>query len=499
MTNTDDPSPPPDRSRTATSPGGNGNGSGNGFSLVRPPDYSGLPGYEDGQTVSLENADFEKEAASAALTAAVNVKKELGGTIETLESFLSGGEEDLATALQSLSSTYDSGRLSLLSADGVSEPGHDLRAAGMRVVNNTLNSLTRIQRGLHGISALDVAGVRKLEKQLKNIKFPKSFSPSPPNGLELAFLPDNIHDIESAIVRYNKLQVELWKGFRLGTVGGIYGPGGSSKSYLLLQLGFAYAAWEACQTFQDSYKGVCDTLDLELQSGGRVLYLAGEDDIEDVGFRLQRIVNLAFHASAPDGTDLTLNQVQKDSIFEAVKKNLLIPEIGGPATFEIARIGADDEINYCLTEFLIKEKIGLVILDPVAQFHGENENDNHDIKRLIQALQDIARTSGASILFSGHVSKDATFNADQKGGSQHAARGASAWTDNLRWAANMFRMTDKEAEDLGLDPAMNAPEFFVKFSVVKHNHGALAKPRWFTRGIGGELTPSTGLSPRRKA
>jgi len=100
---------------------------------------------------------------------------------------------------------------------------------------------------------------------------------------------------------------------------------------------------------------------------------------------------------------------------------------------------------------------GLVILDPLRRFHQLNENTSTDADAVVEAAETIARESAAGVLLVHHASKMAVMSGQAS--RQQAARGASAFTDGVRWQAQAVRSED------GSPP-------IVTLGVSKLNYGA---------------------------
>jgi len=246
-------------------------------------------------------------------------------------------------------------------------------------------------------------------------------------------------------------------GFLSGTVGTLFSPGATGKSFWALQAAMAVAGG-----------GEADILDLELQATGHVCYFAAEDP-EPVLIR--RLHSIGQH----------LSQAAREAVAE---KLLLEPVVG-------KRLNVMDDKHL---DLLVTYCVGarLVVFDTLSRIHQEDENDNGAMSALLQRLEWLAKETGAAVLFLHHASKAAAISGN--GGEQQAARGASALVDNARWGAALTRMTVDEAKKLSdrMDRkpiSMDRRQFFVKWSVPKNNYGSPVADRWFQRVEGGVLVP----------
>lgn len=236
-------------------------------------------------------------------------------------------------------------------------------------------------------------------------------------------------------------------GLLAGTVGTLFSPGATGKSYFALEAAFAVAS-----------AGKADPLGLAPEAGGRVMFLAAEDP--------QEILERRIHAIAQHLSDDALSDVAERLVVE--------PVLGAGIDL------MDDDHAHRVVDAC--QDTRLLLLDTVSRFHGLDENSNGDMGRLVKRMEWIAVKTGAAILYLHHVSKASV--RDGAGSAQQASRGASALVDNARWGASLRRMTDDEAEEAGLDPQLH-----VRLEVPKNNYGRPLEPRWFSRDDAGVLVP----------
>lgn len=255
-------------------------------------------------------------------------------------------------------------------------------------------------------------------------------------------------------------------GMLASTVGFILSPGGTGKSMLALEAGAAVAG------------GIPDADLLGLSpKGGKVFYFAAEDPPIAFEHRLhamgKRLTKEARHAIADN--------------FKIESLVGYMPDIMDPKWYEAI-------INACAG-------YRLIIIDTLSRFHQLDENSNGEMAQLISRLEYIARLTGAGILIIHHSSK--AMAVAGRGDEQQAGRGASALIDNARWAANLIGMTKDESMKVAAAPGappvgVDERGWYVRFAISKQNHGKPFEERWFVRGDGGILVP-TSLYPVTKA
>lgn len=244
-------------------------------------------------------------------------------------------------------------------------------------------------------------------------------------------------------------------GFKLGTVGSLVSPGGAGKSMMALILAHQIASGR-------------DLLGLGETKTGRVVYLSGEDDEDELGYRLAAI-----------GPSLSLDNRA------ACIENLVMVDF----TKDIKRIESPD-----FQQELEMAAAGtrLIIIDTLRVFHGADENNASEMTHIISVLRSVAAKNQCSILFLHHSSKSMAVSG--AGDMQQASRGSSVLTDNIRWQSYLVTMTEKESESLsertdGQPIGADRKGYFVKFGISKQNYGSPFEERWYRRGVGGILEP----------
>jgi RecA-family ATPase len=247
-------------------------------------------------------------------------------------------------------------------------------------------------------------------------------------------------------------------GFVAGTVGTLFSPGATGKSFLTIQA----AMGVACRVASG------DILNLQPAASGRVVYIAAEDPATVLNTRLYAI---AQH----------LPPVARESIIE----NLTIHPVMGRGLDLGNRSHCEGIVNYT-------ENARLIVIDTISRVHTLEENSNSDMSKLLQNLEFIALRTGAAVLFLHHISKGAATSG--QGATQQAARGASVLTDNARWGAALTTMSENEAQEWSDDTSLKPiggefRKWYVKMSFPKANYGPPLDDWFFKRVEGGVLVP----------
>lgn len=245
-----------------------------------------------------------------------------------------------------------------------------------------------------------------------------------------------------------------------GTVGSIISPGGQGKSMLALLLAHHIA-------------GFCDLLELGEYPIGQAVYLSAEDGSTILHHRLHEIGR-------------KLNQTQREEcasrlIIEDLTKynpDLINGEYAQKWRDAIERVAAGSR---------------LLLLDTLRGFHSSDENDSKAMSILIGHLRAIAARTDCAIVFLHHTSKALAVSG--QGDIQQASRGSSVLTDNIRWQAYLAGMTADESQKLsaedGAEPIGEEKGYYVRFGISKQNYGSPFTEKWFRRGKGGVLEPTT--------
>ena len=121
----------------------------------------------------------------------------------------------------------------------------------------------------------------------------------------------------------------------------------------------------------------------------------------------------------------------------------------------------------------------LICLDTLSRLNGGEEN-NEDLARFIEAMERIARETGAAVVASHHSGK-AQMRADTN--DQYAGRGGSALSDNARSVMHITRLTTDSNGVPSNGTALIAEGRLLRLSHVKSNYATAAADRYLERII----------------
>lgn len=240
-------------------------------------------------------------------------------------------------------------------------------------------------------------------------------------------------------------------GLLRGTVGALVSPGGVGKSYWTLALALSMSG---------SMSEPQSLVGLPLPRGKVVLFCA-EDAPQVVAQRCRALLG-QHESDFPDFTYHDCTGLDNDLMDASCFRALVAAGKG-------AR---------------------LIVLDTLARFHTLDENSSQDARRLMARMEQLARETGASVLYLHHTSKVAATSGG--GALQQAARGSSVLVDNARWAAFLTPMTQGQAKHFQLE---GEAQQYIRWNVSKQNYGAALPDQWYRRRSDGVLVP-VRLEPR---
>lgn len=233
----------------------------------------------------------------------------------------------------------------------------------------------------------------------------------------------------------------------LGKVGLLVSPGGVGKTALLCQLALSVTTGLPWMGYN-------------VESPGKVLLALGEEDAEEVQRRVWNAGQMLGLAPGMTNQDRAVRATGRlHSVALAGKLVPLVP-LDGEGESEFAL-----ELEDYLEDHAGEDGWQLIVLDPGSRFMGiENENDNAQATRFIQAVERLTKMPGnPTVIVAHHTSKSSM-------GGQGAARGASAFVDGARWMSTLTRLKLPSGWEDGEVTAAN------ELALVKSNYGPLMPP-----------------------
>lgn len=203
-------------------------------------------------------------------------------------------------------------------------------------------------------------------------------------------------------------------GLPAGKLAVMSAPGGTGKSFLLLEMALSVASGEPV------IAGIVP------DAAGPTRYISFEEDETDIQNRLVALFRTFTEINPP-----------VETFFPSALEGENLPLIKG------------GEKNEEAVEYLegICEGMRLVILDPLSRLHESDENSNSEMKKLMQVLISTAKKTRCAIIVAHHTSKNAVLSG--QGSLQQSARGASCIADDPRLVLTLSKKStplDKKSQ-----------------------------------------------------
>ncbi len=235
-----------------------------------------------------------------------------------------------------------------------------------------------------------------------------------------------------------------------GDVGIMAGQGGTGKSNLSLLMARCVATGEWIEPFRPI-------------KPRKVLLINVEDGEDDLWRRIY--------------AQTQIKPLSADQAYEQLEENLMIyPGRGLVEPFMGQSPGGDPEVSewgLWFKETVEQVKPELIITDTLSRLYGLDENSNAHAARWIGFIESVSRNNKAAVLIIHHVGKAYASQANQI-----AARGASAFVDNVRFSINLTHMQEQEAAKFKVDN----PHLYFSMELSKVNYTAKGNKFFFRKG-----------------
>lgn len=256
-------------------------------------------------------------------------------------------------------------------------------------------------------------------------------------------------------------------GLTAGSVGTIVGAGGIGKTTLLMQLSIALSVSALAVRSVFAPTGTpC-----------RVVLVAAEESADILRIRLHAINNWM---SGDQEQASLLSAESRENHMSLMEKHLLLVPAAGESVY-LVKDGERTEFFTALCKFC--QGARLIIIDPLRRLHDGDENNSAAMTQIVQALEALAKQTGAAVIAAHHISKGAMFSGVND--SATASRGSSALTDAVRWQLNLSGMSEVEAKAFGLTGQHKS---YLRLDFAKANYVAPQPTIWLKRLEGGVLT-----------
>jgi|PlaIllAssembly_1097288.scaffolds.fasta_scaffold02609_2 hypothetical protein len=258
---------------------------------------------------------------------------------------------------------------------------------------------------------------------------------------------------------------QVLPGLVRGHVGVLCGTGAAGKTTLAQQIAVCLAAG--------------------LPTAGRLLpapaepipvaLVTGEEHEEIIAIRLHSIVDSLLDA---EPTPL-FPSISRAEIINRLERGIRIYPCSGKQ-ISLLRDGERTEFVSELAEAL--HGCHLAFVETVSRLHDGDENSATEMTALVNALESVAVPTNCAVVAIHQTSKAAALNSPD---SPHAARGSVALTDNCRWQANLYGLSEEDAISYGIE---HDRKTYLRFEITKANYIPPHSPVWLRRMKGGVMT-----------
>ncbi len=233
--------------------------------------------------------------------------------------------------------------------------------------------------------------------------------------------------------------------FMRGAITAVVGAGGVSKSMLML-------AYAVAMVLGKEYGG--------MKPAGR--YRVCIFNVEDDDDEQRRRLSATLTSMGSDPIALT------DRLMRAgpIKVGTLLAREGG----DLYRTDAMLEMVANLRAF----RADVLILDPLAELHTEDENANVQLREVVAEFRALAKELHMAVVLVHHTRKGIVAPGDME-----AARGASSVVSAARVGLTVVGMTEDDAKTLGLP--IGSQRHYFRVDGGKSNYAGLTECEWFER------------------
>ncbi len=212
-----------------------------------------------------------------------------------------------------------------------------------------------------------------------------------------------------------------------GLVNTLVGPGGVSKSTLLLMMAVATVA------------GRDDICGFTIAEPGPVWIWNNEDDLQEMQRRIASIMR-AFNVSWDD------MRGEDGEIWLYVTSGVDRPLILATRKGDWGVVEGTPQVDEIIAEVKAKGIVAF-IADPLVEFHEADENNNVHMKAVLGQFRRIAHLGDCAAIVAAHTRKPPQASSDGFAGDMDAMRGGGSQVASVRIGATLFSMSAKDAKD----------------------------------------------------
>ena len=120
-----------------------------------------------------------------------------------------------------------------------------------------------------------------------------------------------------------------------------------------------------------------------------------------------------------------------------------------------------------LTDFLIKNKIGVLFVDPFLETHEADENDNRQINEVARMYREISKKANCAICLIHHTRKQQGQSSQGHAGNADSGRGASSLVGAARIVTTLYDMSEADAKLYGI--SQDERHLYIRMDDAKAN------------------------------
>ena len=262
---------------------------------------------------------------------------------------------------------------------------------------------------------------------------------------------------------------DVLPGLPVGTVGALVAPGGTGKTMFAFGLAVELACGKPWlrQSLGMNVKQACVPQPVAM--------VVAEESEAEMHRRLWRILE----SMLPAGSKALS---VREEMRELLQRHLCVYPIAGRLRLRLDEEGSPGDLKALST---IAQGKRMLILDPLRQLHGADENSSSAMTDIVQKLQTIATRQLCAVLVCHHANKLSTVAGT--GHHASASRGAGAFTDAVRWQVNLSDVDDGFARRYGLNEKQRA--LHVRLDLAKANYIGPQQPAVLRHSGNGALVP----------
>jgi RecA-family ATPase len=130
-----------------------------------------------------------------------------------------------------------------------------------------------------------------------------------------------------------------------------------------------------------------------------------------------------------------------------------------------------------LEEMIRFHKPAFLAIDPFAELHTVEENDNVAIRAIVARFRELAAKHDIAVVLAHHTRKGGATSP----GDPDVARGASALIGAARVVLTLIGMSEDDARALGIPTDTKARSTFIRLDDAKQNYAPIRDAQWFQK------------------